>query len=64
MISKGVRVEVHDFVPKQQEGLKKKFPEYERDFIVAFPIANKRQLKNLEERGYLLSIMNFVKTKR
>lgn len=39
VVAKGVRSEAQDFVPAQQEGLRKKHPDYARDFPVAFPLS-------------------------
>jgi arylsulfatase A-like enzyme len=40
IVSKGIRVEAHDFVPGQQEGVAKKYPGFAQDFKVAFPLSS------------------------
>jgi arylsulfatase len=45
IMSKGVRVEAHDFVPAQQRGLRRKFADYQRGFPVAFPLSRGAQEK-------------------
>ncbi len=44
-VAKGVRVEAHDFVPSEQSGLKKKFPDYQQYFPVAFPLSANDRIK-------------------
>jgi arylsulfatase A-like enzyme len=49
-LAKGVRVEAHDFVPDQQKGLEAKYPDYRRDFPVAFPLT-RHAVELLEAAG-------------
>ena len=50
ILAKGVRVEAHDFVPSQQEGLRRKFADYQREFPIAFPLS-KGDRKKLAAAG-------------
>jgi len=50
LVSKGVRVEAHDFVPEQQAGLRRKHPAFEREFPVAYPLTD-RDVEALEAAG-------------
>jgi len=50
ILSKGLRIEAHDFVPIQQEGVRKKHPRFEEDFDVVFPI-NRKAYQNLKRAG-------------
>jgi len=47
LLSEGVRVEAHDFVPEQQAGVSRKHPGFAEDFEVAFPLssADRRRLE-------------------
>ncbi len=50
LIAKGVRIEAHDFVPAQQEGLKEKYPLFEKDFVAAYPLT-KNNIERLKKKG-------------
>ncbi|MFW6308954.1 MAG: sulfatase-like hydrolase/transferase, partial [bacterium] len=60
ILSKGIRIEAHDFVPEQQEGVRKKYPDFEKDFRVAFPLS-KSDLKKLREKGLSTEYNEFMK---
>lgn len=62
IISKGIRIEAHDFVPEQQEGVRKKFPEYERDFKIAFPLT-KKDIERLKKARLSTDYNEFCKGK-
>jgi len=50
ILGKGVSVEAHDFVPEQQEGVRRKHPQFARDFDIAHPLSA-RDLEALEQAG-------------
>jgi arylsulfatase A-like enzyme len=39
ILAKGVRVEAQDFVPDQQAGVRRKHPDFDREFEVAYPLS-------------------------
>ncbi len=49
LIAKGIRIEAHDFVPIQQQGLKDKYPLFEKDFVAAYPLT-KHNIENLKKK--------------
>ncbi len=59
-LAKGVRVEAHDFVPAEQEGLRRKDPGYQRDFPIAFPLS-KDAIERLGAAGYDTSYNDFCR---
>ena len=63
IISKGVHIEAHDFVPAQQEGLKAKNPHFLESFDIAFPIPNKGKIEALRTAGLSTTYNEFCKTK-
>lgn len=62
VMTKGVRVEAHDFVPAQQAGLALKDPHYQRHFPVAFPL-HAADVKRLRARGLDASYNEFMRGK-
>jgi arylsulfatase A-like enzyme len=39
ILAKGVRIEAHDMVTEQREGIIEKYPKFQRDFTIAFPLS-------------------------
>ncbi|HAX95694.1 MAG TPA: sulfatase [Prolixibacteraceae bacterium] len=64
IISKGVRIEAHDFVPEQQAGLYKKFPDHLDEFPAAHPLSNIKQLDSLRREGLSADYNEFCKSKK
>lgn len=48
--AKGFNAEAHDLVPEQQERLRRKYPNFEREFTVAYPL-NATDVENLRAAG-------------
>ncbi|MGL4736292.1 MAG: sulfatase family protein [Cellulosilyticaceae bacterium] len=51
IISKGIRIEAHDFLPEQQKGVLEKSPQFLDEFVVAHPISSKHELEKLRKAG-------------
>jgi arylsulfatase len=58
----GVRVEAHDFVPRQQDGVATKLPGYQHHFPVLYPL-NAREVELLTQAGLDASYNDFCRNK-
>ena len=64
IISKGVRIEAHDFVPEQQTGLAKKYPRYLEEFPIAYPLSGQKHLEALARENLSNDYNEFCKGKK
>jgi len=62
VIARGTRVEAHDFVPDQQEGLRRKHPGFACEFPVAYPL-NRAEVARLEDAGLDAGFNEFCRGK-
>ena len=61
-VCKGIEIPAYDFVPEQQAGVRKKVPDFERDFKVAFPL-KELHIKRLKNAGLSTDYNEFCKKK-
>ncbi len=50
-LSKGIRIEAHDLVPKAKAGLEEKHPKFWDDFDIAYPLGSWGLVKRVKEAG-------------
>ncbi len=50
-LSKGVRIEAHDLVPKAKAGLKENHPKFWDDFEIAYPLGSWGLVKRVKDAG-------------
>jgi arylsulfatase A-like enzyme len=58
--AKGFNTEAHDLVPEQQEGLRKKYPNFEREFTVAYPL-DPTEVESLRAAGLSTTYNEFCR---
>lgn len=51
VIAKGVRIEAHDVTPLVKKGIEEKNPDFLRDFPIAFPVATRKELEQMANKG-------------
>ncbi len=64
VIAKGVRMEARDMIPEVQNGLSNKNRDWQKDFLVAFPLSDKHQLSMLNSEGLSSEYNKFCEGKQ
>lgn len=64
VIAKGVAIEAQDLTPLVQMGLQDKFPDYQNEIPLAFPIQSMQQIHNLGDAGLDAAYNEFCKERK
>ncbi|MFI3169698.1 MAG: sulfatase-like hydrolase/transferase [Faecalibacterium sp.] len=61
ILAKGARIEAQDFVPKVQEGLREKMPNFAAELPLVFPLQTEAHRERLRKEGYNADYNEFCK---
>lgn len=61
IVAKGAHIEAQDFVPKMQEGLREKLPNFAQELPLVFPLQSEMHRQRLRNEGYDANYNEFCK---